>query len=613
MRVTLAVVLLVSVLHAGLWGLLQRRQEAADVKGRLSSISYTSRTSLPYYGDFHTDVPVAGKIEMIRADMKALSAVTRQIRLYSMTGGDELVPAIANEFGLKVMLGAWVDDRVTQEGTESCKTWKLPSGNCVSERTELEIRRAIELANRNSNVVGVMVGNEILFRAEACCDRIEAITGDHRIRAITVDDLIELIKRVRGQVNVPVSTGEIFSQWQTSPNAWQIAHRRRRLKRDDPTREISDDAIRTNYVEERLRLVGSVDFIAAHILPFWNMVPDASAVDFAMKVYKELRDAHPSKRIVVAEFCWPSAGYNFGVAQPGTLEQASVLRNFISRADAIGMEYNIVEGVDRPWKAQIEGGVGPYWGVLNAAREAKFPWTGPVVSPGYWKIAGIALLVGLLLSLPILRVSRPTAPQAFLLATAANAVGAWAASIFTWWNGHYFVFGPALALMLGMMLLLVPMMLIAMARIAEIAAVAFGHKPHRLRTRATAPATTERSTLPKVSIHVPACCEPVDLLKQTLDALARLNYPDFECVVIINNTPDAAFRQPIQDHCHTLGERFRFINAGNVEGFKAGALRIAREQTAADAEIIGVINADLVVDPDWLKDLVPVFADPQVG
>jgi cellulose synthase/poly-beta-1,6-N-acetylglucosamine synthase-like glycosyltransferase len=34
---------------------------------------------------------------------------------------------------------------------------------------------------------------------------------------------------------------------------------------------------------------------------------------------------------------------------------------------------------------------------------------------------------------------------------------------------------------------------------------------------------------------------------------------------------------------------------------------------AADAEIIGVIDADYVVDPRWLIDLVPSFADPEVG
>jgi cellulose synthase/poly-beta-1,6-N-acetylglucosamine synthase-like glycosyltransferase len=103
------------------------------------------------------------------------------------------------------------------------------------------------------------------------------------------------------------------------------------------------------------------------------------------------------------------------------------------------------------------------------------------------------------------------------------------------------------------------------------------------------------------------------MLKATLDAVARLDYPNFECVVVINNTPDPAFWQPIEDHCRTLGERFKFINQDNVAGYKAGALRLALAHTAADAEIIGIIDADYVVRPDWLKDLVPAFADSKVG
>src|SRR5207244_5678131 len=113
--------------------------------------------------------------------------------------------------------------------------------------------------------------------------------------------------------------------------------------------------------------------------------------------------------------------------------------------------------------------------------------------------------------------------------------------------------------------------LIARARIEEIGAVAFGHAPRRLivKSAALAPATIgENITFPKVSIHIPAYCEPVDMLKQTLDAVSRLDYPNFECVVIINNTPDPAFWQPIQDHCRALGERFKFINAEKVQGFK---------------------------------------------
>ena len=201
------------------------------------------------------------------------------------------------------------------------------------------------------------------------------------------------------------------------------------------------------------------------------------------------------------------------------------------------------------------------------------------------------------MSLPILRLAQPTVMQALVLSAAANGVGAWVATVFAYWAGHYFVFGSAFALTLGL-ILLVPLVLIAMARIEEIAAIAFGRTPRRLIVKGApvAPATIgEAVTFPKVSIHVPAYFEPPEMLKQTLDAVSRLDYPNFECVVIINNTPDPAFWQPIQDHCRALGERFKFINAEKVEGFKAGALRIAMERTAADAEIIGIIDADYVV------------------
>ena len=57
---------------------------------------------------------------------------------------------------------------------------------------------------------------------------------------------------------------------------------------------------------------------------------------------------------------------------------------------------------------------------------------------------------------------------------------------------------------------------------------------------------------------------------------------------VINNTPDPAFWRPIEDHCIALGERFKFVNQDNVDGYKAGALRLALAHTAPDAEIIGV-------------------------
>jgi cellulose synthase/poly-beta-1,6-N-acetylglucosamine synthase-like glycosyltransferase len=211
--------------------------------------------------------------------------------------------------------------------------------------------------------------------------------------------------------------------------------------------------------------------------------------------------------------------------------------------------------------------------------------------------------------LTILAKPRATVPEAIALAVATNAAGAWFADVFAFWNGHYFVWGAAFALGLGIVLL-IPLVAIALARIEEIAAVAFGELPRRL-IAAAAPAA--EGFAPKVSIHIPAHREPPDMLKQTLDALARLEYPNFECVLVINNTPDPAYWEPVEEHCRTLGERFKFIRQEGVVGYKAGALRLALKHTAADAEIVGVIDADYVVRPDWLKDLIPAFADPKVA
>ncbi len=95
--------------------------------------------------------------------------------------------------------------------------------------------------------------------------------------------------------------------------------------------------------------------------------------------------------------------------------------------------------------------------------------------------------------------------------------------------------------------------------------------------------------------------------------MARLDYPNFECVLVINNTPDPALWRPVEEHCRKLGERFKFVRIDHLKGYKAGALRLALANTASDAQVIGVIDADYVVEHQWLKDLVPLFADERVG
>jgi exo-beta-1,3-glucanase (GH17 family)/cellulose synthase/poly-beta-1,6-N-acetylglucosamine synthase-like glycosyltransferase len=529
MRLVAGVVALVVCVHAGLWTLLQDQSRGPDVEGPLSSVSFA-----PYHGSGHPDSGNRPTAAQIRSDLKIIAPMTRAIRTYSSTGGVEQVAPIANEFDLRVTVGAWLDKD--------------------EKRNERELRAALDLAKKHRNINALVVGNEVIYRGEK-----------------TVEELIKTIQRVKRESPVPVTTGEIWNVWIEHPE-----------------------------------LATAVDFIAAHILPYWEGFSERQAVDQAVLIYDKLRRTFPGKRIVIAEFGWPSAGYNFKSANPGRIEQAEVLRDFIARADALGIDYNIVEATDQPWKI-FEGSVGPYWGLLDANRKPKFSWKGPITHPEHWKLAGVAILLGFLVSLPILRLGSATIGQVGLLAVSANAVGAWLAAIFAYWNGHYFVVGAAIALGLGGALL-VPLVLIALSRMEDIAAVAFGERRRSLLLPAPLPASP-----PKVSIHIPAYRESPDMLKATLDAVARLDYPNLECILVINNTPEPELWRPVEEHCATLGERFKFVFAEKLAGFKAGALRLALQHTADDASVIGIIDADYVVHPDWLKDLVPAFADPGVG
>ena len=148
----------------------------------------------------------------------------------------------------------------------------------------------------------------------------------------------------------------------------------------------------------------------------------------------------------------------------------------MSRANALGIEYNVIEAFDQPWKT-FEGSVGAYWGLFDNAREAKFAWTGPISDNDRWKIGVIAVVVGTLVSLPILGIVGATLMQVLMLALAAQAVGSWAATLVDYWNGHYFVVGAAFALGLGTVLL-VPLVMIGLSRIDDIAAILFG-RGHR--------------------------------------------------------------------------------------------------------------------------------------
>lgn len=123
----------------------------------------------------------------------------------------------------------------------------------------------------------------------------------------------------------------------------------------------------------------------------------------------------------------------------------------------------------------------------------------------------------------------------------------------------------------------------------------------------------QSNTTPMVSIHIPFCSEPPDMVIASLAAIAKLDYPHFEVIVIDNNTQDSNLWKPVEDYCRGLGKRFRFFHFDKIPGAKAGALNKALSLTSPQAELIAVIDADFVTKPDFLSRLVGFFDDPKTG
>ena len=427
------------------------------------------------------------------------------------------------------------------------------------EFNDREIRRLADVLNEgNRNVVRVIVGNEAILR------------GD-----VDVPELTKYLDQVRKFTWLPVSTAEPWHVWLRYP-----------------------------------KLVEHVDFITVHLLPYWEGVPIEQAVDYSIARYNDIKKAYPNKPIIIGEVGWPSNGRRNKGAETSAANQTRFLRRFLAKAEAEDYVYYVMEAFDQPWKAKVEGATGTYWGVYNAKREQKFAFSEPVVRIPHWReLAALSVLIGVLLLVFLYRDSSTLSKRGKgFLALVTYAITTGAVWIVYDYTRQYMT--PATAIV-GMLLLIggLGVIVLLMAEAHEWAESLWLRKWRRPFPLRSVP----DDQLPFVSVHVPAYNEPPELLKETLDGLAALDYPHFEVLVIDNNTKDPNVWEPVQTYCEQLGARFRFFHVDPLAGYKAGALNFALRQTDPAAEVVAVIDADYIVKPMWLRHLVPAFSDREVA
>lgn len=427
------------------------------------------------------------------------------------------------------------------------------------EENEYQIETVIRLARENyKNVVRVIVGNETILRND-----------------LTVKALGVYIKRVNDALDIPVSTAEPWHIWYKEPE-----------------------------------LAEHVDFIATHMLPYWEGIHLDKAVDYVIEHVTLLETTFPDKPVIIGEVGWPSNGRIRRAAVASIANEATFLRRFIEKAEELEYVYYVMEAFDQPWKRVNEGSVGAYWGVYDVTRNPKFPFTSPIVDIPEWRyLAGFSVVIAII-TFALLLIDSTTLQMRGrgFLASIAFTAATGAVWIIYNYSQQYLTVST---LVIGFLMLfgIIGVIIVFLVEAHEWAEAIWS----KGRRRNLAKVEVMDPELPWVSIHVPAYSEPPEMMIETLDALAQLDYPHYEVIVMDNNTKDPAVWQPVQAHCKTLGARFHFFHEDHLDGFKAGALNYTLAKTNPAAEVVAVIDSDYMVTSYWLRDLVPQFLKPSVA
>lgn len=422
-----------------------------------------------------------------------------------------------------------------------------------------EIAALKEKIKYYGNIERAIVGNESLLRND-----------------LPVEKLITYIEDVRKNSSVPISTAEPWHVWLKNPE-----------------------------------LVKHVDYIAVHLLPYHEGVPIERAVDYTIQRYKELMEAYPRKKVVITEIGWPSHGPAIGESVANEVNQAKFVREFLAKNALQDYDYYLMEAFDQPWKVKLEGWAGPYWGMFNAERHEKYSLQGAVPEDNRW--VAKAAWSTLLAFLPIVFIAWRFKEWGFGgVMSMAVLFQACITTLVITWNlpGDYYFTLRDFIVLGGLILGMALTSLVLMIYAVEFSEVMFKKAWRRVYARATPlPADQEL----KVSIHLACYNEPPEMVIATIDSLQKLKYKNLEVIVVDNNTKDETKWKPIEAYMASLTDNFKFFHLPSWPGFKAGALNFALTQTAPDAEVIGVVDADYVVTEDWLATLVPHFLEKSVA
>jgi exo-beta-1,3-glucanase (GH17 family)/cellulose synthase/poly-beta-1,6-N-acetylglucosamine synthase-like glycosyltransferase len=430
------------------------------------------------------------------------------------------------------------------------------------EANALEIAGLIRIVNENDNVPFALVGNETLL-----FDR------------LPLAELVTLLDEVRRSVRVPVSTGEPSHLWLAHP-------------------ELADH----------------VDFIAVQALPYSAGVAHEDAVAHTLDIVQGLASRF-DKPALISETGWPSRGAQLGRAVPGLREQAEYVRLIAHEAGRRDLFYNLIGAYDAPWQARHSQRADAFYGLMDLDGREKFSRSGPLVLySGKHGLAWGTTLLTLLLHLLFVARHRQLRLAGWLIGLGGSYLVVLLAA-----GVAHVIRAEYLYLELTTWLLLVPavgyvclLLLYQLFLAAEIV----GDMPLARQVPQSdivgAPKPGEGRM---ISVHLATCNEPPEMVIETVRSLLRMDYTPFEIIVLDNNTADESKWRPLEEFCGSVSGPVpvKFQHVEKMPGLKAGALNLCLELTDPKAELVAIVDADFILEPDWFRQVAPLFDDRAVA
>ncbi|MDE5833023.1 MAG: glycosyltransferase, partial [Desulfovibrio sp.] len=116
---------------------------------------------------------------------------------------------------------------------------------------------------------------------------------------------------------------------------------------------------------------------------------------------------------------------------------------------------------------------------------------------------------------------------------------------------------------------------------------------------------------PRVSVLLPVYNEKL-VIENLLEAAARLDYPDFEILILDDSDDDTSELIAVLAKKQAgQGAPMKHLRREQRAGYKAGNLEFGLSR--ATGEFIAIFDADCLPPPDFLRKVMPRFADKKIG